>query len=195
MKILKSLIIMSLILMGCSSNISWEVKEGEYKSETFLLEDNYTEALVISRNQNVNSNEKSVSFTFYLTTEGIVIFGIAYAYGLNTIDEQINNLTALCENKLHFEIDEYFNESVKDLLVNKVEKVREIFVGQELYSIVKDNKNLKLKITLADGQIFYEEWDGKTYNIENGTNDNQHIESKSYLGYKDAHDYSEVFGW
>ena len=179
-KIIKiSFIIVSLfIILACkTNNIEWNISEKPYTSNTIMAEKENT--LVIRRIQNLENNDKYVEFKFYLSWDGVTRFVTRYNKFFPGIEETKDNIIKICDINFNMILDNYFYESLEDLEIQKDAKDRNDF-SSNLVILTDEDPNMKLIITISNGQAIYEIWNSNFIEIENGTNEKMNIESKIY---------------
>ena len=99
-------------------------------------------------------------------------------------DEFKKGLMKQFELKFNLEIDNYLKETVESLDLNYKKNHKII---DELKEIYKTQPSQSLIINFGNGEITYEKWDGKTYNVINGSKDDINYETKIYFGLNDAY--------
>ena len=179
------LILLFSLLLGCTNktNYEWDIKESEYKYEELSIEEEKQNVVLIEKTHNTESNEKKLSFRIYCHHYDIAAIIIAIKFS-NNEGEFKKSFYETISKIFNIEMNSYIENSIQDLCVD-LNKNYEIM--NELTEIYDTDFSKCLIISLGNGEIKYENWDGKTYSIRNGKENAINYESKIYFGINNAY--------
>ena len=178
-------VLIFVLLLGCTyrPNYEWKIQDSEYKYEEFNTNNEKKNVVLIEKSHNTESNEKKLSFRIYCHHYDIAGIIIAIKFS-NNEDEFKENFYETIKSVYNIEMDSYIEGAIDDLYLD-FDKNYEVI--NELSEIYKNNFDKCLIITLGNGEITYEDWNGELYSVRNGSEKNINFESKIYLGTNDAY--------